>query len=151
MIAGTLLHFTYSWSNQNPFIGIFSSINESVWEHLKLIFFPTLVTTIIGNCYFKNKYPYYLCNKTKGILIAFSFIIIFFYTYSGIIGKMIPVLNILSFYIAILISQIYAFKNRNSLCSNKYISIITLVTFIILFIVFTFNPPSLGIFSSIYN
>ena len=39
MILGSLLHFTYEWSNENSFVGSFSAINESTWEHLKLLFF----------------------------------------------------------------------------------------------------------------
>lgn len=39
-ILGVLLHFTYEWSGDNPAVGLFSAVNESTWEHLKLIFFP---------------------------------------------------------------------------------------------------------------
>ena len=49
MIVGTLLHFTFRWSNNNPLVGIFSAVNESVWEHLKLIFFPMLIVGIIDH------------------------------------------------------------------------------------------------------
>ena len=48
IIFGTLLHFTYNWSNNNSLIGAFSAVNESTWEHLKLLFFPMLITIIIG-------------------------------------------------------------------------------------------------------
>ena len=44
-ILGVLLHFTYEWSNDNPAVGLFSAVNESTWEHLKLIFFPMLLLT----------------------------------------------------------------------------------------------------------
>ena len=47
IILGTLLHFTYEWSGNNAFVGAFSSINESTWEHLKLAFYPMLITSII--------------------------------------------------------------------------------------------------------
>ena len=78
MILGTILHFTYSWSNNNPIIGTFSAVNESTWEHLKLIFFPMLLSTIFGTFYYKNTYQNYLYIKTKSILIAMSFIVSFF-------------------------------------------------------------------------
>ena len=39
-ILGTLLHFTYKWSEENAIVGIFSAVNESTWEHLKLLYFP---------------------------------------------------------------------------------------------------------------
>ena len=38
LILGTILHFTYEWFNYNVIVGLFSTINESVWEHLKLLF-----------------------------------------------------------------------------------------------------------------
>ena len=51
LVVGTLLHFTFGWSNNNPLIGTFSAVNESTWEHLKLLFFPMLISTIIGYFY----------------------------------------------------------------------------------------------------
>lgn len=47
IILGTILHFTFEWSGNNAFIGTFSSVNESTWEHLKLVFYPMLFTAII--------------------------------------------------------------------------------------------------------
>ena len=46
LIFGTLLHFTYGLSGNNPIVGTFSAINESTWEHLKLLFFPMLIFAI---------------------------------------------------------------------------------------------------------
>ena len=47
IILGTILHFTFEWFGNNAFVGAFSSINESTWEHLKLAFYPMLITAII--------------------------------------------------------------------------------------------------------
>lgn len=41
IIAGSLQHFTYDWSNQIPIVGVISPVNESVWEYLKLGFWST--------------------------------------------------------------------------------------------------------------
>ena len=45
-VLGVLLHFTYEWSGDNAVVGLFSAVNESTWEHLKLLFFPFLLLTI---------------------------------------------------------------------------------------------------------
>ena len=37
---GVLFHFMYEWTGENAIAGLFFPINESTWEHLKLIFFP---------------------------------------------------------------------------------------------------------------
>lgn len=147
-ISGTLLHFTYEWSNNNIFVGIISAINESTWEHLKLIFFPMLLTIIVGNKYFKNDYPNYLNIKTKGLLLGIIFIVIFFYTSSGIIGESIAILNISSFFIAVILAEYYTYKNMQKdiyIKNNKY-SITILLILLLSFIIFTFYPPHLGIF-----
>ena len=36
-VLGVLLHFTYEWSGDNAVVGLFSAVNESTWEHLKLL------------------------------------------------------------------------------------------------------------------
>lgn len=146
IIVGSLLHFTYNWSNHNPIMAIFSSTNESTWEHLKILFIPMLITTIVGFFYNKN-IDNYLCSKTKGILLSLSFIVIFFYTYTGIIGTHFPVIDILSFIASIILGEIYTYQKiqSNASCNNK-LSIIILIVLAISFTIFTFNPPHLGIF-----
>ena len=54
-VLGTILHFTYEWSNENSIVALFSAVNESTWEHLKLLFFPMLITIIIGYFYLKTE------------------------------------------------------------------------------------------------
>lgn len=146
-IFGTLLHFTYELSNNNLFIGSFSAVNESTWEHLKLLFFPMLITTIIGYFLFKDRYNNYLCVKVKSILIGLAFIVIFFYTYTGILGTNIAIIDILSFFIAVFISHYYSYKNMNinSDC-NKLRALSSLILIFICFVIFTYTPPKIGLF-----
>ena len=152
IFLGFLFHFIYEWSNNNVLVSFFSPVNESIWEHLKLLFFPTLVTIIIGTFIFKNDYKNYLCNKTWGVIIGMFFIVVFFYTYSGIIGRNIDFINIGSFIIASLITEIYSYKNiiKDKRC-NKYLAIIILVIFTLLFMIFTYKTPSLGLFKDPIN
>lgn len=143
---GSLLHFTYDWSNNNPVVGVFSAVNESTWEHLKILFVPMLITTIIG-CFYYKDIPNYLCNKTKGILLALLFIVIIFYTYTGVVGTNFAIINILIFVVAIIVGEVYTYKNiqSNKPCSDL-LSMIILSILTISFIMFTFKPPHLGIF-----
>ena len=43
LVIGTSSHFFYQWSGENFFVGLVSPVNETVWEHLKLLFFPALL------------------------------------------------------------------------------------------------------------
>ena len=146
-ILGTLLHFTYELSGGNSIIASFSAVNESVWEHLKLLFFPMLLTTIIGYFYIGKNVPNFLCSKTIGIITSILFTIIFFYTYSGILGKNIAIIDISSFFIATILGEYVAYRLINSTfkCNHK-IAIIILIIIGICFIDFTYSAPKLGIF-----
>ena len=41
LLAGFVLHFVYQWW-PNAVTALFSPVNESLWEHIKLIFWPFL-------------------------------------------------------------------------------------------------------------
>ena len=99
LILGTILHFTYEWFNYNVMVGLFSAVNESVWEHLKLLFYPMFFISIIG--YFKigRKLCNYWYTQMIGVVFALIFVVVFFYTYTGIIGKNFFLLDIASFII----------------------------------------------------
>lgn len=44
-VAGALLHFVYQLL-PNPVTALFSPVNESLWEHLKILFWPLLVSAL---------------------------------------------------------------------------------------------------------
>ena len=37
-LLGTLLHFLYEWTGKSPLVAPFSGVNESTWEHMKLLY-----------------------------------------------------------------------------------------------------------------
>lgn len=45
---GALCHFTYEWSGNNFIVGLFTPVNESVWEHLKLVWLPMLLWALVS-------------------------------------------------------------------------------------------------------
>ena len=146
-IIGFLLHFTFKLSNSNTIIGIFSAVNESVWEHLKLLFFPSLITIIIGSSYFKNAKPYYLCYKVKGLILASLLIIVFHYTYTGILGHHIPIVDISIFMLSIIFEEYYTYKNLlTNVDCNKLSAIIAATIITLCFLIFTFTPPKINLF-----
>lgn len=146
-VLGTLLHFTYKLSGENPFVAIFSSVNESVWEHLKLLFFPMALTTVFGSFYFGNNVPNFLCAKTLGIISSILFIVVFYYTYTGIVGKNIAVVDIASFFVAVILGEFLSYRLiANEFQCNYRVAVSVLIIFTILFILFTFRTPKCGIF-----
>ncbi len=147
MILGTLLHFTYEWSGNNTFIASFSAVNESTWEHLKLLFYPMLLTTIIGFFYIGKGSKNFLCARLLGILSSLLFTIIFFYTYTGIIGTNFAFIDISIFFVAVLLGEFISYKILlSSLKCNNYVAIFFIIFLLICFITFTYFPIKIGLF-----
>ena len=145
-ILGGLLHFTFELSGFNPIVGAFSAVNESVWEHLKLGFWPILLLTIIEYRFIIKQTNNFFLGK---MVSAFTIILVIpaiFYSYTGITGESIFLIDILSFFIAVIIGQVLSYKmlTYKQLPKNsKWISLFALAILAILFIVFTFYPPNL--------
>ena len=153
LILGTLLHFTYEWSGENLFIGSFSAVNESVWEHLKLVFYPMLIAAIVEYFFVKDVSNNYVEAKTIGIFTAICFIIVSFFTYSGIIGTSIIVIDILIFIISIILGEYVAYRlmkrENESTVTTECLSIIILVFLLLCFIIFTYLPPEVNLFRDV--
>lgn len=155
-IIGTLLHFVFALSGQNGFVALFAPVNESVWEHLKLLWFPYVAFAILQ--YFlpgeKNK-PSFWASKTVGAFAGTLFIAAFFYTYSGALGKTITVLDILSFYLGVLTAfstdYILYRSARPAPKASGVLGIAALVVMSVLFFVFTYCPPQIPLFQDPQN
>lgn len=147
MILGTLLHFTYEWSGNNQFIASFSAVNESTWEHLKLLFFPMLLTTIIGFFYLEKSCPNYWCARLLGILTAILFTIVFFYTYTGIIGTNFAFVDISIFFVAVILGELVSYKVLvSSIDCNSSVALVGIILLLACFIIFTYFTPEIGLF-----
>ena len=85
VMIGAILHFTFELSGNQPVVGIFSAVNESVWEHLKLGFWPALVWALIEYRYIKKSTNNFFFAKTVGIYITPIVIPILFYSYTAVL------------------------------------------------------------------
>lgn len=149
LILGTLSHFFYGWSNNNFFIGLFSPVNESTWEHMKLLFFPMLLFSLITIPKLKQDYPCITSALLAGILVGTVFIPIIFYTYTGIVGYDIFILDLFTFLLAVVIAFYTAYKFTLSCKMQDYVAILRVIVyvFLICFLLFTYSPPSIGLFA----
>ncbi len=151
-VLGTLLHFLYDFSAQNVIVGVFSAVNESTWEHLKLLFWPLVLLTTMQCLFEKGKKQGFVMARLIGTLAGMLAITVFYYTVKGIIGRDIAVFNIALFYIAVITAFAVSgvvMKNhtpKNSLCD--IISAAVFAVLGVLFGVWTFLPPQLGIFAN---
>lgn len=147
-IGGTIMHFLYEWFREAVLVAPFSAVNESTWEHIKLLFWPMFIYAIIQNFFFYDREDFW-CVKLRGILLGIFLIPVIFYTYNGVIGKSPDWINILIFFISVAIVYIYEthlFNNEKLICQNPELSLLVLCIIALLFVVFTFTTPEIGIF-----
>lgn len=149
-ILGTLLHFAYKFSGNNFFVGLFSPTNESIWEHTKLLFFPILAYSLYLNKRLKAQYPCINSAMSFASLLGTLLIIVLFYTYSGIIGFHVALIDISIFYISVAGSFYAAYKYTLSCKMNEFNRILQIsnILMICLFILFTLYPPDISLFIS---
>ena len=147
-LGGTLLHFLYDWSGEAVWIAPFSGVNESTWEHMKLLFWPMLAFAALQQRFFRERNDF-RCVKLRGILLGQILIPVIFYTYNGAIGRSPDWLNITIFFVSAAAAYIYetrSFKRGSLACKSPKQSLALLCLLAALFILFTFNPPELGLF-----
>lgn len=148
-IVGTLLHFAFDWSGQTTIVAFFAPVNESVWEHLKLLFIPYLIYTIVEYfLYGKNKHNF-LLYKAVSVLLGLAFIPTMFYIYTSVLGESVVFIDILLFYLAVFFSYSlsYLLQRRNpENTSKKLLGTLLLFALVFLFIRFTFAPLHTSLF-----
>ena len=146
--GGTILHFLYDWLGGEEWIAPFSGVNESTWEHMKLLFWPTFIFAIVQGRFFGERRDFW-CVKLRGMIVGLGLIPIIFYTYNGAIGKSPDWLNIAIFFISAAAAYIYEarlFKSERVKCRAPWLAFAALALIGLLFVIFTFRTPELGIF-----
>lgn len=148
-ILGTLSHFLYDWTGRIPAVGLFTAVNESTWEHMKLLFFPMLLYYIFVWFKLRSRIPGALPALLIATLIGTCLIPVLFYTYTGILGFMVTAANLAIYYVSV-ITAFVVFYLLSSRCRLEEVSIILyfiIALFICMFFLFTYAPPELGIFT----
>lgn len=148
-VAGVLLHFLYDWTGQSIAVAPFSAVNESIWEHMKLLFFPMLVFAIIENRYIGKDYKSFWCVKLIGIVIGIVLIPVLYYTINGVFGTTPDWVNIVIFFVTAAISYLVEtrlLKEDNIACKHSGVAFAVLSLVALAFIVFTFATPRIPLF-----
>ena len=151
LVAGFLLHFAYAFFNDNFIIGLLTPVNESVSEHLKLIFLPfTLFTIFFYFCSKKKLTNVFLLSFIANILGTAATTISF---YIGIkfLGMNNTVFNISTYVLGMTVAfitfyfGIYNDKFQDSTKNSNELGICALLLLTTLFIVNTVLPVKLPI------
>ena len=145
-LLGGMLHFTFEWSGYNPVVGVFSAVNESVWEHLKLGFWSAVLYMLIEYRFSKKDSNNFFLAKTVVPYAIIAIIPAIFYSYTSITGESIFMIDISSFFVAVVIGQYLSYRlliHKSLSPKLELVALAALLLLGVLFVVFTFIPPHL--------
>ena len=146
--GGTILHFLYDWTGGSILVSPFSGVNESTWEHMKLLFWPLFLFALVQRLFFRDQKNYW-CVKLAEILLGLLLIPVLFYTFNGVFGKSPDWINIAIFYISaafVFLFEWWAFKKDWLPCQSPWLAFAAICLIGVLFVVFTYAPPQIPLF-----
>lgn len=147
-LVGTILHFLYEWTGGSILVAPFSGVNESTWEHMKLLFFPLFIFALIQSRAFKELKSFW-CIKLIGTVTGLLMIPVLFYTYNGVFGSSPDFVNIAIFFISaavVFLLETHLLKEEKPSCKYPGIAFALLCLIGILFVIFTFITPQIPLF-----
>jgi hypothetical protein len=148
-IVGAMFHFLFEWAGGWSPVGVIAAVNESVWEHFKIAFWPALFFAIIEYPFLKRYTHNFFIAKAIGIYVMPVAIAAIFYAYTAIFGEEILAVDISIFFVAVALGQLASYKILTMKQWPRWMGGVGVVMVILLaaaFGVFTFYPPELGIF-----
>lgn len=153
-ILSIILHFIYNIM-PNTFISIIAPVNESIWEHMKLIVSSSLIFSVIEYIIYKrNNIPFNNFSLSYSISTLLG-VIIYLFIYiplNDILGHKIYIAIILLFLIFILIQIIsYYIMNKKKIKYSLILSILLIVITYFIFYYLTYYPPKINLFYDYLN
>ncbi|WP_105619952.1 DUF6512 family protein [Vallitalea okinawensis] len=151
-VLGYVWHSLYSVFDYNPIVGLFSPINESPWEHIKIIFFPWWLYAILEYPLVKFKINNYFFSKSIGVIVFQIVTLGVVYVVECFTGSHSLIFTIIMYLTGLSLGVISSYYLLTNLCENSILEKIGLILFLIEFFIifiFTINPPRLDYFKDV--
>lgn len=148
ILLGTLNHFLYDLSGGLALAALFCPVNESTWEHLKLLFFPFLLVTLWTWIRIRPQTLPFFYSRYLGVLSGMLWIIISFYTYTGVLGRNFLIFDLAIFVIGVWLSFVISarlYRHQKSVPPQELVFSLWIIT-ALCFFAFTCYPPNLPLF-----
>ena len=146
-------HFMYEWLGENQIVGLFFPMNESIWEHLKLVFFPITIWSLLGYLIFGRKenvsFAKTIISAAASAILAMLIITSWYYVWESGIGISNSILHVGSIFIAVPIAQlvgIHIYRIIDPKSIYVILAVLMIVVFAVAFVAFSLSPPDMPIF-----
>lgn len=153
--AGSSLHFAYELSDYWTPMAFIAAVNESIWEHLKIYFWPGLLYTLVQYTYTRDIANNYWLGKVVALFTTPVVITISYHAYMSWVlstGAKTSVGAILMImFIGVLVGQLCSYRILTSpqvqWVRRRYVAV-GYASLVFMFSVFTFFPPQLSLFEN---
>lgn len=148
-IFGVILHFLFDLTGGSVWVATISAVNESIWEHMKLLFVPMLVFALVERWFLSEDYHDFWCIKLFGVILGIGLIPVLYYTINGVLGMTPDWVNIAIFFVVdfvVYLLEGWLFWSGIFPCAQPKAAFFLLCLLALVFVVLTFAPPTIPLF-----
>ena len=148
-VLGTFLHFLFDLTGGSLAAALVSAVNESIWEHMKLIYYPMLLFSFLEYRAWGRQRRDFWGIKLAGTALGLALIPVVYYTYTGILGISVSWVNIAIFFLAAMAAywlETALFARERAFPISGGLALALLLGMGAVFILLTFCPPRLPFF-----
>ena len=151
LILGNTLHFVYDWSGGNTIVAAFAAVNESTWEHMKLLVIPWVLWSLVEAAVLRKSRQPVLMARALSLLAGVLLIPTVYYTYTGALGVSSMVVDVVLFQAAVVLAAVVSWrvqaKGKLSGAAWNVLGLAILLGVWALFLWWTYAPPALPVFT----
>jgi hypothetical protein len=147
--SGVIFHFIYKWSRKSHVAVVFGAVNESLWEHMKIAFWPMFLGFLLQYIWYGYTYNNFITAKALSLILVTITIPFFVKLYTYFTRKNIFPVDLFLFLLCIAIAQAAAFVVLQLYDVPAIVNAIALVCLFILVMIYsvwTTLPPRADIF-----
>ena len=150
LVWGNLFHFVFDWSGENELMGAIAAVNESTWEHMKLLTVPWVLWTAVEALALRRSRVCVLACRAAALSVGLLFIPTVYYTYTGISGVNVAIINIIIFQLVVLLAFFLSWRltDQGRLQGTVWCILggAALLVLLILTVYWTYAPPEIPLF-----
>ena len=150
-VIGAIMNFAYNLLGEKAVVGLFAPVNESVWEHSKMLLWPVILWWFLYYCLQHSKQPIHkdkwFTGALAALLIALIAMPMLYYFYTGAFGTELLWADILILFLSLLLGQLaglHIYRHGKGIPARSAASVF--IVLILMFMLFTFFPPQIPLF-----
>ncbi len=148
-IGGTLLFLYSPVLMKIPVFYAFVPVRNSIWENLKLLYMPAVLTGMIRYLFTGELQKGILTTYAQGISLTMLLFLTGHYFFTGIAGREFFPADMLIFYFCVIFLVWYLRTQADRQKKSSLYGFLWLILLTGCFFYFTFHPPVMGLFEEI--